>query len=45
MTIYIRPSGSEIELQDTDNHEAFAKAQGWEKKKVKPGPKPKADKA
>ena len=44
MTTYIRPSGVEIELQDTDNHVAFAKAQGWKKKKVKPGPKPKADK-
>ncbi len=45
MTIYIRPSGVEIELQDTGNHIAFAKAQGWEKKKGKPGRKPKADKA
>ena len=36
MAIWIRKSGSEIELQDTDDHRAFAKAQGMTLKSAKP---------
>ncbi len=43
MTIYIRPSGAEIELQDTKEHTELAESQGWKRKKNKPGPKPKAE--
>lgn len=32
MTTWIRKSGSEIELQDTDNHKAYAKDNGWVEK-------------
>jgi hypothetical protein len=39
MTTYVRPSGAEIELQDTDNHKALAKANGWSKKDSAPEPK------
>ena len=37
--IYIRPSGSEIELSDTKAHKKFAKDNGFKKKKIdKPNP-------
>ncbi len=29
MVVYIRPSGSEIELQDTKNHANLAGSRGW----------------
>lgn len=35
MAIWIRPSGTEIELADTDNLEKFAKLNGWKKKAKK----------
>jgi len=40
MAIYIRPSGTEIELSDTKEMRAFAKAQGWKKapKLIEPDP-------
>jgi hypothetical protein len=44
MTIYIRQSGAEIELKDTEVMVKYAESQGWKKKKGKPGRKPKADK-
>lgn len=32
MVTYIRPSGSEIELQDTQNHASLAESRGWARK-------------
>ena len=34
--IWIRPSGSEIELADTKNFKKLAKDSGWKKKKAEP---------
>ncbi len=36
MATWIRASGSEIELQDTDDHKSFALKQGWTLKSDKP---------
>lgn len=36
MAIWIKPSGLEIEIQDSEEHEAKAVALGWTKKEDKP---------
>ena len=36
--IYTRPSGKEIEVGDTKVNKAFAKEQGWKRKRAAPEP-------